>query len=65
MEQLSAGIEMVTQTDAADYWRACVLRLIGDVAAACAILERLAAGAEARGLRRFAERYRSDIAEFS
>jgi len=65
VEQLSAGIELVALTDAADYWRASVLRLIGDVAAARAILERLEAGAEARGFKRFAARYRRDLAELS
>ena len=65
VEHLSAGIELVALTDAADYSRASVLRLIGDVAAARAILERLEAGAEARGFKRFAARYRRDLAELS
>jgi tetratricopeptide (TPR) repeat protein len=63
IERVSAGIDMVVETDHADYWRASVLRLLGDTAGARARLERLAARAEARGFNRFAERYRRDLAE--
>jgi class 3 adenylate cyclase len=56
------GIDMVLLTDELRHDAAAIRALLGDRERARATLAELADGADARGFRRFAERYRRDLA---
>ena len=56
------GIEMVIVTNELDYEAASIAAILGDEARVRGVLTRLVERSEARGLHRFAERYRKELA---